>query len=358
MKVAILLIAVAAFNAEASFLGNVVNSVVSNLSNADLSKLGDSKLITEFLARCPAEDLAKVAENAKAILTGLGSVEDLGRYLKNMREILNQEVSGTSTHTTGLNCFSILSADEFKAKYLTLKPSGDASSPTRPTETRRRRQTVTVPASQDWRTKGYVSAVQNQGQCGSCWTFSAAGAMEGAIFKKTGKLPNLSEQNLVDCVTASGGCNGGWMTDAYDYVIKTTGMANDTSYPYLAKQQTCAYTAAKKAGTVTKYAYTLQNDETDLQRIVGTVGPVAVGIDASNLTSYTGGIYTCPTYGGMDHGVLVVGYGTDTTTTPPTDYWILKNSWGTSWGEKGFFRIKRNSGNQCGVAEAASYVTA
>jgi len=276
----------------------------------------------------------------------------LSNVMENMKTIMGK---ANGDFETGLTCMSAMSRSDFQATNQA-RPTAEAlKRPATPTRTRRA-TTATPPASVDWRTKNAVSPVQDQGQCGSCWTFSANGAMEGAISIKTGNAPpNLSEQNLVDCVTASSGCNGGWMTDAYNYTTINKGINNETTYPYLAKQGTCKNVKSASAGTVTSWAYTNQDDEADLKSKLATVGPIAVAIDATNIQNYVSGVYNCSTFQAVNHGVLVVGYGTDAATAK--DYYLVKNSWGSGWGESGYIRILRNKGSSlaCGIPTYANY---
>jgi len=264
------------------------------------------------------------------------------------------------SHKNGINCMSAFSRMKFMETFLKAKVPASADGADRPVETVSRRKRQTVAASVDWRQKGYVTAVQNQGQCGSCWTFSAAGAMEGAIYKKTGVLQNFSEQNLVDCVrgypSGSDGCNGGWMTDAYNYTKINTGLDKESAYPYKGVQSTCAYVSSANGGYVTSWTYTKQNDEADLKTKLASVGPMAVAVDASYWQDYVSGVFTCnsTTYKAVNHGVVLVGYGTDATAG---DYYIIKNSWGTGWGEQGYIRVARNKGvtAACGIPAYANY---
>jgi len=215
-----------------------------------------------------------------------------------------------------------------------------------------------LPLAVDWRDKGYVTHVKNQKHCGSCWAFSAVGSMEGAHFKATGKLVSLSEQNLVDCSEKEGnkGCMGGLMDRAFEYVIKNQGIDTESSYEYTAKTgKTCNYTAAHKGATISSYKDIPHNNEKALQEAVATIGPISVAIDASKPTFhfYKSGVYhdkTCSSVH-LDHGVLAVGYGIEDSK----DYWIVKNSWGVTWGEKGYIKMARDMDNACGIATQASY---
>ncbi|XP_034241344.1 cathepsin L1-like [Thrips palmi] len=210
--------------------------------------------------------------------------------------------------------------------------------------------------SVDWRKKGYVTDVKDQGQCGSCWAFSTTGSLEGALFKKNKKLVSLSEQNLVDCSSENSGCNGGLMDYAFAYIKSNGGIDTEDSYPYTGLDGSCSYSKDNSAGTLSSFVDIKQFSESDLQDAVKKVGPVSVAIDASNWSfqMYSSGVYYEPSCSStsLDHGVLAVGYGSDGRNK---DYWIVKNSWGTSWGEKGYIRMARNKKNNCGIASEASY---
>ncbi|XP_058862393.1 procathepsin L-like [Acipenser ruthenus] len=209
-----------------------------------------------------------------------------------------------------------------------------------------------VPLTMDWRLDGFVTKVKNQGSCGSCWAFSSVGALEGQLKRGTGQLVSLSAQNLVDCSWSYGnhGCHGGLMSKAFLYIEDNKGIDSDAAYPYEHKEGKCRYNVSGWAATCSGYKILPRGDETALQYTVARVGPVAVGIDATRFSfhHYRGGLYYEPLCSSkkLNHAVLVVGYGTENGH----DYWIVKNSWGTSWGENGYIRMARNRDNNCGIA--------
>lgn len=216
-----------------------------------------------------------------------------------------------------------------------------------------------VPDTVDWRTKGAVTPIKDQGQCGSCWSFSATGAMEGAYFVKTGKLISLSEQELVDCSSSFGnmGCNGGLMDYAFEFALEN-GMCTESEEPYTAQSMKCS-----KCNSMATFEGCFDvpiNDEASLMKAVA-MQPVSVAIEADNsvFMFYDGGIIDdigCGT--ALDHGVLVVGYGEENGEK----YWIVKNSWGESWGENGYVRIARDETKKgagiCGIASQPSFIVA
>jgi len=216
-----------------------------------------------------------------------------------------------------------------------------------------------LPATVDLRNYNLVTPVKDQGQCGSCWSFSATGAMEGAVALKTKKLLSLSEQNLVDCVQGGAyNCEtGGVMQDAYAYVMQVGGIESEAEYPYCGIDcdgEACQFDKSKVVATISNYQDLPQGSESTLQQNVANNHTVSIAIDASasSFQLYSGGVYNNPSCSStqLDHGVLAVGYGTYNNAA----YWLVKNSWGTSWGLSGYIMMSRNKNNQCGVATDAS----
>lgn len=214
----------------------------------------------------------------------------------------------------------------------------------------------------DWTTTpGIVGPVLNQGQCASCWAFSAAGSLEGQWALKHNNLYELSPQNLVDCANTTYGnygCSGGAMSRAFDYINRNHGINTEQLYPYQGTDNNpCRYQYSYPASTLSSYVLIQAGSESALLTAVTNVGPVSASMDASlqSFQLYKSGVYkdmNCSSTV-LNHGVLVVGYGTDSATG--LAYWKVKNSWGSTWGESGYFRIARNANNLCGMATAAVY---
>jgi len=244
-------------------------------------------------------------------------------------------------YTVGINQFADMTRTEFKNVMLKYQAERKKANPVKVLD-----ETAT-PDSVDWTTKGAVTPVKNQGQCGSCWAFSTTGSVEGAYQIATGKLLSFSEQELVDCAGSYGnqGCNGGLMDDGFKY-IEAKGDALESTYSYTGKTGTCSSSkqsdAAIKAGKVTSFNDVTSKSESQLMAAVAK-GPVSVAIEAdqSGFQFYKTGVFsgTCGTK--LDHGVLVVGYGTDSGK----DYWKVKNSWGTTWGQEGYILLARGGKN-------------
>ena len=216
-------------------------------------------------------------------------------------------------------------------------------------------------ASVDWRTKNAVTPVKDQGQCGSCWTFSSTGALEGAHAIASGELLSFSEQQIVDCANLkhgypSFGCNGGNQSVAFKYLERN--MAElESVYPYTAKNGTCQYNKSSATAVDVSTYTTVKKDNVEQMKAAVAKQPTSVSIEADKMVfqQYKSGVFDSPKCGTkLDHAVLVVGYGTDNGT----DYWIMKNSWGTVWGEEGYMQVAIQDGaGVCGIQMGPLYPT-
>lgn len=273
-------------------------------------------------------------------------------FRENMKTI-QEHNSGLHNYnySLGMNAFSDLTESEFKEKYVGGYKNLEKTSCSKFTGLEKE-----MPAEIDWRTKNAVTPVKDQGQCGSCWSFSATGAMEGAWAISTSTLISLSEQQLVDCSKQYGnlGCKGGLMDNAFSYAIDH-GMCSETDYPYTAAGGSCS-----KCGLVVtvKGCQDVQSkNQIDLKEAVAK-GPVSIAIEADTriFQSYSSGVITGSSCGtNLDHGVLIVGYGVENGIK----YWLVKNSWSSSWGDQGYVKIERSDSTSdpgvCGIAMQPSF---
>jgi len=275
---------------------------------------------------------------------------------KETLEFIETHNADTSkTHKVGLNQFADMTHEEFRQKItpkvkrpldngaqFVHEPSG-----------------LKLPPTVDWRQSGAVTPVKDQGVCGSCYTFGSAGSLEGAYKIATGNLVSLSEQQLVDCSWNDAlqvqGCNGGFASVVFQWIINNGGIATEASYPYLMQDGFCKASDLSSGVQVKAYVNVTTGEEYLLDAVA--LGPVAVAIDASHpeFRYYTSGVYYQANCGNttdvLDHEVLAVGYG----TYNGQDYWLVKNSWSTHWGDAGYVMMSRNKGNNCGIATQATY---
>ena len=253
-------------------------------------------------------------------------VENVNKITKHNQE--NSEVK------FAINKFADLTASEFKAIYA----SGSRAQPNADQKNAVKFNNANdLPDTVDWREKGAVTPVKDQGQCGSCWTFSATGAVEGFYFTQNGKLLSFSEQQIVDCDTDEDeGCNGGWHYLAIEYAGKN-GLELETDYPYTARDGKCKYDSSKAVKTNKGYAYVTANNTNELKTALANIGPVSVAIEAdqSVFQFYSRGVISAGCGADLDHAVLTVGY----TKVGVLEAFIVKNSWGKSWGDQGYVMI-------------------
>ncbi|CAN6205365.1 unnamed protein product [Urochloa humidicola] len=293
------------------------------------------------------------------------------------RAAAHQALDPTARH--GVTPFSDLTREEFESRFTGLRHghAGDAvrgsnSMPAAAPATEA--EVARLPASFDWRDRGAVTAVKTQGACGSCWAFSTTGAVEGANFLATGELLDLSEQQLVDCDhtcseaardECDNGCSGGLMTNAYGYLMECGGLMESGAYPYTGSPGTCRFDASKVAVRVANFTAVPAGGaggggEGQIRAALVRRGPLAVALNAAFMQTYVGGV-SCPLVcprAWVNHGVLLVGYGARgfaALRLGYRPYWVIKNSWGEQWGEKGYYRLCRAS-NVCGVDTMVSAV--
>jgi cathepsin H len=265
---------------------------------------------------------------------------------------INQINSENRGWEAGINEWSDLTWAEFQARFLMAPQKCSA------TKGNHVMSGVQADPAIDWRQKGVVTAVKNQGSCGSCWAFSTTGAVESAYAIKTGKLVTVAEQQLVDCAGAfeNEGCRGGLPSQAFQYIMYAGGIQDSGSYAYTGRDGTCKFNKAKVVISLRDEVNITEKAENELFDAIGAKGPVSVAYQvSSDFRSYKSGVYDskqCKS-GPMDvnHAVLAVGYNSTAAGVP---YYIVKNSWGTSFGISGYFWMVRNK-NMCGVATCAAY---
>jgi len=261
-------------------------------------------------------------------------------------QIYNQNVAKIEAHNSkalswsmDVNQFADLTEDEFVAEY-----TGLLDQPTSLSDVNlgTMEEVAVTEDAIDWTTKGAVNPIKNQGQCGSCWAFSTVGTLESAYQISTGKLYSLAEQQLVDCDRQDNGCSGGWPHTAYDGYFSGAGVCSEDSYTYTARDGTCQDSSCDvklPQGTVTGHKNVGQTSS-GLKSALSQQ-PVSVTVNAGQLQFAANGVVTGDCQGQINHAVIAVGYGTD-----GQDYFKIRNSWGTSWGEQGYIRLAQEGGSQ------------
>jgi hypothetical protein len=288
-------------------------------------------------------------------------------FIENLKRADERNKEGGATH--GVTQFMDLTPKEFKAQYMGFLP--------------RRQDHLGVPAATcsklarvncanatncNYANLGAVTPVKNQGQCGSCWAFSTTESVETAWFMAGHTLDELAPQQIVDCDKTDAGCNGGDTPTAYQYVISAGGLETEADYPYTAKDGKCSFNSAEIDASISTWAWGItpcntaathtcdNQDEAGLMTQVSCIGPMSICVDAEPWQTYTGGIFNSATclhgYYDLDHCVHLTGYGVDAGT----QYWLVKNSWGVTWGEKGYIRLIYGK-NMCGVADEVTFST-
>ncbi|GLU20067.1 hypothetical protein SLE2022_362820 [Rubroshorea leprosula] len=291
---------------------------------------------------------------------GIGEEEKRFQIFKDNLRFVDEHNSQNRTYRLGLNRFADLTNEEYRAMYLGTRT--DAKRRVMKSKIASQRYAVhandELPESVDWREKGAVNPIKDQGSCGSCWAFSTVATVEGINQIVTGELISLSEQELVDCDRSyNAGCNGGLMDYAFQFIIRNGGLDTEQDYPYLAVDSKCNLDRVNaKVVTIDGYEDVMPFDEEALKKAVAHQ-PVSVAIEATSkaLQLYESGVFTGECGSALDHAVVAVGYGTE----KGVDYWLVRNSWGKFWGEEGYIKIQRNVVDtytgKCGIAMEASY---
>jgi cathepsin F len=270
-------------------------------------------------------------------------------FIENYKKIESYQMSGSS-HKAGVTRFFDMTFEQFSQNYLTLNKTQMIVQPTNHIIPKLENASESL----DWREKkGIVGPVTDQQSCGSCWAFSTIGSVESinAIVKGS-YIIRLSEQQLVDCGKKTHGCSGGWMGDALEDTIKLGGFMKGEDYPYNAVDQKCSFDASKVAVKIDDFIVKVNTDDETLMSLVSKYGPIAVTVNAQDFFSYDQGIIkqdtaTCDEV--INHAVLLVGWGSEKNNNgEKIDYWIIRNSWGPKWGEKGYVRIEKGK-NTCGI---------
>jgi len=298
-------------------------------------------------------------------------LKDFGyKYVKNSREYMERKglfevrkaeviahnQDSTKTWKISMNKLSILKESEFRGlrggrltprKLKNFAPKEDWSNTI----------DMTAPINIDWRTKGIITPVKNQGMCGSCWTFGAAETLESYWALATKKLIVLSEQQILDCTPnpndcgGTGGCGGGTVELAWGQIGAMGGLSSEASYPYVSGgglNQSCQMNQFHPIAKISGYVNLPSNLLAPTLNYLATKGPLAISVDASSWSSYSSGVFDGCNQANpdLDHVVQLVGAGTDPSYG---DYWLVRNSWSASWGENGYIRLRRTATPRCGV---------
>ncbi|TKY55678.1 Cysteine proteinase RD21a [Spatholobus suberectus] len=294
------------------------------------------------------------------VYNGLGEKNKRFQVFKDNLGFIQEHNAQNHTYKLGLNKFADMTNEEYRAMYFGTKSDNER----RVTKTKSTGHRYAynagdrLPLHVDWRLKGAVAPIKDQESCGSCWAFSTVATVEAINKIVTGKFVSLSEQELVDCDRAyNEGCNGGLMDYAFQFIIENGGIDTDKDYPYRGVDGVCDPTKKNaKVVQIDGYEDVPSYDENALKKAVAHQ-PVSVAIEGSGraLQLYQSGVFTGKCGSGLDHGVVVVGYGSENGV----DYWLVRNSWGAGWGEDGYFKLERNvrgtSEGKCGIALEASY---
>ena len=354
-------------------IGHPLASLRSHEVERDIGRESNGDATGETLSAHQVEEhrpafesfLDTFPEKREAYADAAKYAERLEIFARNMILAAERQAQDRGSAVHGVTQFSDLTPTEFASTFLGTNLANEDVAAIRSGMTTLPDYTVhDLPLTFDWRERGAVTPVKNQGACGSCWTFSTTGAVEGANFLKTGELVSLSEQQLVDCDhtcdpraprNCDYGCNGGLPLNAMRYVRKH-GLDTESNYPYKGVDGKCASARRGPPAASVSSFNLVSTNETQIAAALVRHGPLSIGIDAAWMQTYVGGV-ACPwicNKAGLDHGVLIVGYGVNGTAPARPwhrrqDYWIVKNSWGPNWGvEGGYYHICKDRA-ACGL---------
>ncbi|XP_019168694.1 PREDICTED: ervatamin-B-like [Ipomoea nil] len=297
-----------------------------------------------------------MAHHARSYKNDVEKAQRFEIFKQNLQFIESFNNEGTRSYKLGLNRFADLTHEEFRTTllnvdsllyHLNLFPAGNGNG-----------NSNDVPDSLDWREKGAVTQVKDQANCSACWAFAVVAAVEGINEIKTGKLVSLSEQQLLDCDQLNRfGCDGGVITEAFQSVEDMGGLSSESNYPYEASEGTCN-SQGSPAATITGFEQVEKSESALLQAVSSQPVSAGITIGGKEFQLYSSGVFDGDCGSGSYHAVTVVGYG---ATNDGQKYWVVKNSWGTGWGEKGYMKMARDTdeeGGLCGIANDAAYPTA
>jgi len=308
-----------------------------------------SLIVSAVYADLAEEQFTAFMAKYNKVYTAEEQVERLATFRDNLELVagLNKKEGNT---IYGVTKFMDLSVAEFREQYL--MPAGSIKKNKPGPYVDFHLENLQVPTAFDWRSKNAVTPTKNQGQCGSCWAFSATEAIESQWFLAGHPLESLAPQQIVDCDKVDQGCNGGDTPTAYEYVIKAGGLEAETSYPYVAEDEACSFNPTKAVAHISGWTYITKNkNETEMVQKLYALGPLSICVDAASWQFYFGGVVEHLCYDQLDHCVMITGYNDMYDWLDrKVPIWVIRNSWGSDWGYDGYIYVERNE-DLCGVGD-------